>query len=183
MTGPKRACVTGWPKGICQEKVWHSIQGRAGSANEKNRLPSCTESARARQDYASGIGIMCQGPLPAFPRRLGSRGLGLLALSGRVHESCGLSRPCGESGQPGAPRKGLAQVSYLPLGTMRATERNSGKPPTDEVDGPRICAQGLVVVHLVHGRLHVQIVGQTAHVEGGFQSQGTVAEHLGVSVS
>ena len=57
-----------------------------GSANEKNRLPSCTESARARQDYASGIGIMCQGPLPAFPRGLGARGLGLLALSGRVRE-------------------------------------------------------------------------------------------------
>ena len=84
---------------------------------------------------------------------------------------------------PGAPRKGLAHGSYLPLGTMRATERNSGKPSTDEVDGPRICAQGLVVVHLVHGRLHVQIVGRTAHVEGGFKCQGTVAEHLGVSVS
>ena len=52
-------------------KVWHSIQGRVGSANEKNRLPSCTESAGARQDYASGIGIMCQGPLPAFPVGLG----------------------------------------------------------------------------------------------------------------
>lgn len=98
-------------------------------------------------------------------------------------EPCGLSRPCGESGQPGAPRKGLAQVSYLPLGTMRATERNSGKPSTEEVDGPRICAQGLVVGHLVHGRLHVQIVGRTAHIKRGFKCQGTVAEHLGVSVS
>ena len=57
------------------------------------------------------------------------------------------------------------------------------EPPTDEVDGLRICAQGLVVVHLVHGSLHVQIVGRTAHVEGGFKCQGTVAEHLGVSVS
>lgn len=123
------------------------------------------------------------GTFAGIPRGLGARGLGLLARSGFGNEPCGLSRPCGESGQPGAPRKGLAQVSYLPLGTMRSAERNSGKPSTDEVDGPRICAQGLVVVHLVHGRLHVQIVGRTAHVEGGFKCQGTVAEHLGVSVS
>ena len=68
--------------------------------------------------------------------------------------------------QPGAPRKGLAQASALLLGTMRAAERNSGKPPTEEVGRPPeayVC--GLVVVHLVHGRLHVQIVGRTAHVE------------------
>lgn len=78
------------------------------------------------------------GTFAGVPRGLGARGLGLLPCqAGFGNEPCGLSRPCGESGQPGAPRKGLAQASYLLLGTMRAAERNSGKPPTEEVDGPR----------------------------------------------
>ena len=81
------------------------------------------------------------------------------------------------------PTQGIG-ASLVPSPWHNAGHREKFRePPTDEVDGPRICAQGLVVVHLVHGRLHVQIVGRTAHVERGFQSQGTVAEHLGVSVS
>ena len=81
---------------------------------------------------------MGQGPLPAFPVGLGHEAWAFWPYqAGFGNEPCGLSRPCGESGQPGAPRKGLAQASYLLLGTMRAAERNSGKPPTEEVDGPR----------------------------------------------
>ena len=168
MTGPKRACVTGWPRGICQEKVWHSIQGRAGSANEKNSAPSCTENPRPRQDYASQIGIMGQGPLPAFPHGF-SRGQEVWA-SGPARPkvwNCALRivQTMRRVWTARGPTQGIGASLDLPLGTMRATERNSGKPPTDEVDGPRICAQGLVVVHLVHGRLHVQIVGRTAHIE------------------
>lgn len=71
MTGPKEGLRYRMAQGDSTGKVWHSIQGRAGSANGKNRLPSCTKSTGARQGYASGIGIMGQGPLPAFPVGLG----------------------------------------------------------------------------------------------------------------
>ena len=38
---------------------------------KKTGCPPAQKSTGARQDYASGIGIMGQGPLPAFPVGLG----------------------------------------------------------------------------------------------------------------
>ena len=131
---------------------------------KKTGCHSAQKTTGTRQDYASGIGIMCQGPLPAFPV-----GLGHEAWAFWLGQGSGTNLADCPDHAESLDSQGLHARDWRksrPSPWHNAGHREKFRePPTDEVDGPRICAQGLVVVHLVHGRLHVQIVGRTAHVE------------------
>ena len=59
------------PRGFARGKFGTAYREEPEVPMKKTGCHPAQKSTGARQDYASGIGIMCQGPLPAFPRRLG----------------------------------------------------------------------------------------------------------------
>lgn len=129
---------------------------------------------------------MGQGPLPAFPRGLpkGHEAWAFGSCQARVWECLADCPDHAEGPDSQGPTQGIG-ASLVPSPWHNAVRREKFREAVHRGGGrpPEAYVCGLVVGHLVHGRLHVQIVGRTAHVEGGFKCQGTVAEHLGVSVS
>lgn len=137
MTGPKAGLRFRMAQGDSTGKVWHSIQGRAGSANEKNSAALLYRKLQGQgrsmlPKLASWARDLCRhSPVGLghetwafWPCQAGFMSLADCPDHARVWTARG-------------PTQGFGASLDLPLGTMRVTERNSGKPSTEEVDGPR----------------------------------------------
>lgn len=141
---PKAGLRYRMAQGDSTGKVWHSIQGRAGSANEKN-------SAALLYRKLQGQGRSMLPKLASWARDLCRHspvGLGHEAWAfwpcqaGFGNEPCGLSRPCGGSGQPGAHARDWRKSRTFPLAQCGPQREIPGSRPQRRWTAPGYVHRG-----------------------------------------
>ena len=150
MTGPKRACVTGWPRGIRQGKFGTAYREELEVPMKKTVLPSCTENYRDKAgvcfpNWHHGPGTFAGIPPWAWGTRLGPfgpvrQGSGMNLADCPDHaegpDSQGPTQGIGASLVPSPWHNAVRREKF-----REAVHRGGGRPP-DMCTGVSCCSPG-----------------------------------------